>query len=494
MKLFKAVLIALTLFIFLRPASAAVDYGKPNILIILTDDQTMESIVGRDASGQWFMPFLASKRQFARKFDQFYYSQSLCCPSRASLLTGMYPHNHGIIDNTGPDGGYGGYMTKGLDVKSWPFFIRGNTAPSYFTALIGKSFNHYGLDTALPKVPRGWHFWDSIIGGFTPNMFNWRSVKNGTLTAHVCATDACYQTNVLAAEAIDIFDQQFTAYKRPFAMLLAPFSPHLPAMPAKKYETAYLNEPFQPAAKPSFNEADVSDKPAYIQEIPPFTPDQISTMTVNWRKSIASARSVDDLFRNVWNKLAANHQLANTYIFFLSDNGYSWGEHRIQNKVVPYRQSISSVMMVWGPGVVAGSDSHIVTTADIFPTIMEIAGKPIPSFVDGRSLLPLLKGQSPNPWRKALLVSGLPPDDDEGGSIDLGGSEYLALATRTWSFIDYDGELEFYDLTTDPHELNSIAGSLDPAFVAAVQARMDAIYACAGAACAAAENLPLPVR
>jgi len=273
-------------------------------------------------------------------------------------------------------------------------------------------------------------------------------------------------------------------------MLVAPLAPHSPWQPARRYENAYANEPFQPANKPSFNEADVSDKPLYARDLPLLTEEEVIRWMRWWRRSLATGRSLDDLIRGVWEELSARGQLANTYIIFAPDNGYLWGEHRQKGKGNPYQESIRTIMYVWGPGVVPGEDTNLVSNIDLLPTFMDIAGQPIPEWADGRSLMPLFRGERP-PWRSMFLVQNKRMTDDEGNSEEGSGTLWAALTTSEWTYTKYNTEAEYYDLVADPFELNNAAASLDPAFVAAVDERLKALRVCVGAECRSLEEAPL---
>jgi arylsulfatase A-like enzyme len=458
------------------PASAS-----PNIIVILTDDQTEQMITGVSNAGRPFMPFLRSKMHLARRFDTAIFTQSLCCPSRTSLLTGMYPHNHGVTNNKGPDGGYQGFMSRRLDSKTWANELRYD----YFTGMFGKFLNGYS-DDSTPRVPDGWHRWYGFTQG-AGNMFNWNANHNGRTVEHRGDTDATYSTNVLAELVATTIRQS----PRPFALLFAPPAPHLPAVPANEFRNYFLSEPLAPQRKWSFNEQDVTDKPTAVFSTPKFTATQIASLQTQWRRMLESGLSIDKAVKTIWETLEATGQLDNTYIVYASDNGFLWGEHRISNKLVPYRESIQSTMLIWGPGVVPGIDHHIVTNADLMPTFMQIAGKPIPEWVDGRSLLPLLRGQNPATWRNQLLVQGKPALDSEGGVQSTTGDAYRAIATRFWTYVLYDNdETEYYDLATDPEELDNVVGQLPDDFADAVEARIEELYACAGEVCRAIENRP----
>jgi N-acetylglucosamine-6-sulfatase len=452
---------------------------RPNIIVILSDDQTEANLVGSSAiDGKPFMPFLHSIRTKARHFTEMFFTQSLCCPSRTSILTGMYPHNHGVEDNEYPAGGYRRYAENQLDQVSWPKLLHDD---GYYTAMVGKFLNKYSKDFAA-DIPAGWDYWFSLLFPGSQDPFDYKVSINGVVIRITSADDSNYQTNRIRDEAIAVIHDR-AADRQPFAMLLTPYAPHLPAVPAQKYAGIYADEPFGPGLSPSFNESDVSDKPSFVQASPQLTSAEIDEEATLWRSAIESARSIDDLFAGIWQELKDDELLDNTIIVYMSDNGYLWGEHRVTGKIVPYRESVHSTAYVWGPGFVTGTDRHLVANTDIMPTILEATGRQIPSWVDGRSLLPLLFGQSP-PWRNILLGQGIPPGDSEGGSVDTAGLVFKMLASRNADYIVYEnGEREYYDLNADPYQLDNAVTGLNPSTIAAMDQKIQDLSACAGIAC-----------
>jgi len=462
MKLLLATLLLVAIF------SCGAAAQPPNIIIILTDDQPMASIDGKDAHGKPFMPFVQEKRQQARRFPNSYYAQPVCCPSRTSLLTGMYPHNHGVIDNKAPSGGYYRYMKNGLDKKSWPFLLQ----KEYFKAMVGKFLNHYyepqRENEGLPVQPDGWNSWFALVN--PKSGFNWSAIDG---KSEVDFSE--YQTDVLAEKAATIIKQRAG---KPFAMLVAPFLTHSPWKPPRRYDGIYDKEPCQPCNKPSFNEKDVSDKPKFLQ-FPLLSSSEVEVWKKRWRKSLEAGRAVDDLVQTIFDALNKVGQAKNTYVIYASDNGFLVGEHRQKGKGNPYQESVRSWTYVWGPGIVPGEDHHIISNMDFLPTIMEIAGRPIPDWADGRSLLPLLHGKNP-PWRTVFLSQGFPMSDDEGDAKEGSGNTFLSLVRPQWTFTRYDGTNEFYDLQADPYELKNKASGLAGSVVNEMDNRLDALSKCRG--------------
>jgi arylsulfatase A-like enzyme len=188
-------------------------------------------------------------------------------------------------------------------------------------------------------------------------------------------------------------------------------------------------------------------------------------------------------------------QLDNTYIFLTTDNGMMRGEHRIpEGKIVSYRESIQSRLFAFGPGITPGIDKQIVGNIDLMPTFAEIAGLPVPAWVDGRSLLPRFVPEPASNWRNAFLVQGGPGSEREGGKLDTTGRHFLTLVTMDYDYTKYANspDREYYDSARDPHQLRNGAGTLTPEFKQAVEQRISELYSCAGVTCREADLAGTP--
>ncbi len=200
-------------------------------------------------------------------------------------------------------------------------------------------------------------------------------------------------------------------------------------------------------------------------------------------KRVETLQALDDLVEGVVNKLQSSGQLSNTYIVFTSDNGYHLGEHRItQGKGRPYEEDIHMPLLIRGPGVAAGSSTEeLVLNTDYFPTFTELAGIPTPSYVDGRSLQPVLTGTATN-WRSAILLEA--HQSKQGGETPT----YSGILTTSGSkYIEYEGGVrELYNLGVDPYELTNDYDSATPP--EALVTRLQALKSCAGVTCRQAEG------
>ncbi|MDP9363610.1 MAG: sulfatase, partial [Chloroflexota bacterium] len=375
------------------PAGAvAVPSARPNIVLILLDDLDARSVEA--------MPNVMSLlRDQGTTFENFFVTTPLCCPSRASILRGQYAHNHGVLRNVKKGRKPGGFPTflelgrEGSTVATWLHDA------GYRTALVGKYLNQYPEGAEPGHVPPGWDEWSAEARG---QYFNYRLNENGTVVRYG-RDPGDYQTDVLAAKATD-FVARSAVDDRPFFLYLAPHAPHTPATPAPRHAEAFAGATAPRA--PSFNEADVGDKPGWVRAAPALSADEIAGIDELHRQRSRSLLAVDDMVAALVDALRAGGALDDTYVLLTSDNGFHQGEHRLPGgKGDPYEASIRVPLLVRGPGVAAGGTvGELALNVDLAPTLAELAGATAPGFVDGRSLVPLLAGEPPPAWRRALLV------------------------------------------------------------------------------------------
>lgn len=434
-------------------------WAKPaNIVFILTDD--LDSAAAAKMT-QVKALITAPGTTFARH----YVNVSLCCPSRVTTLRGQFAHNSTIMSNDAPDGGFEGTYAKGLEASTVATWLQD---AGYRTALIGKYLNGYP-DTAPSAnyIPPGWTEWYAANGGNPYAEFNYSLNENGT-TVTYGNTAADYLTDVIAAKTNDFIRRSVEQHPdQPFFAYVATYAPHLPATPAPRHATAL---PGIRAPRPSsFNEADMSDKPSWLRNTPLLTETQVADIDAKYRKRRQSLLAVDELVKGVIDTLQATGQLANTYVIFTSDNGFHQGQHRLPSgKMTAYEEDLLVPMSVRGPGVPAGATIDAFTAnVDYAPTFAEIAGVAMPSWVDGRSLLPFLRGQTPAQWRRVVLLAHRqvatpllpptgprePPDPFETAALVIG--DYTGLRTADGhTYVEYaTGEFELYYNPADPRQL-----------------------------------------
>ncbi len=436
--------------------------AAPNIVLILMDDMNY--------SEELYMPLFQEKvAALGMQFTQSYTVSPFCCPARASILRGQYVHNHGVYGNGGSDGGFNQFHDAGLESETIATWMQ---SLGYRTGLVGKYLNGYGITRGLETyVPPGWDDWFALV---RQPYYNVTLVENGVSVVY-SATE--YQTDLLADKAKS-FVEKFNSDPRPFFLYFAPSAPHSPWTPAARHKGAYAG--LTAPRTISFNEADVTDKPSYVKDLPLMTTADISKVDSSFPTRMESLLAVDEAIDGLISMLTQIGQLDNTYIFFTSDNGWQQGEHRMfDTKGVPYEESIRMPLAVKGPGIAAAAlRSELVANIDLAPTFIEIAGGTLPAIADGRSLLPILNNQQPLQWRKRVMVEGLSESQERI-------PQYRSMRTLRYSFSDYYnlGEKEMYDLTLDPYELSNLYGKVSTSLQSRLTSDLGALQTCAGATC-----------
>jgi arylsulfatase A-like enzyme len=407
-------------------------------------------------------------------FPNFFLTTPLCSPSRATILSGRYAHSTGVYGNAGA---YSIFRDSGLEADSVAVWLQ---TAGYRTAFVGKYLNGYE-EEGPGVVPPGWTDWHGVAsGGIAYDGF--MLSDNGTLTKFG-PKDKVYSTDVYTERALSIIAG--TGQDEPLFLMVNVAAPHNPAQPAARHATL-----FPDAAVPrtdAFNEADVADKPGHIHAIEPFTPEHIAENDALRRKRWQTLQAVDEAVERIVGMLETTGRLESTVFLFLSDNGYLLGEHRWEEKSVPYEESIRVPLVVRGPGFAAGAvREELVGNVDLAPTLAVIAGLHVRETVDGRPLP--MTNVDPSPSRQAILIEDL----------NATGAEFWYHALRTPSLLyaeHYTGERELYDLAVDPMQLTNVAG--DPAAaetVSALSVRLAALAGCRGITCRTAEDeqLALP--
>jgi arylsulfatase A-like enzyme len=448
-----ATLIALAvcaLLVLAGPASATAAVPRPNVLIVMTDDQradgTMEVM---PKTRQWF-------EDGGLRFSRAFATTPLCCPSRASVFSGRYTHNHGVRTNE---------MANVLDQR---FTIQAYLkAVGYKTGIFGKYLNAWNLF----QNPPSFDDWGIGTAGYLPFRVN----QNG-----VVQTVNQYATSYIRDNAVRFIEESENQDATPWFLNLHTTAPHAPFTPDTLYQNASV-PPFSPT--PANSETDKRDKPPHVQAS---TVDMTAVETER-ANQLRTLMSVDDMVQNVFQTLEATGETSNTLAIFMSDNGFMWGEHGMRAKGDPYDPSVRVPMYMRWPGhVVAGAtDGRLAANVDIAPTIADAVGgiaPPVP--MDGRSLL------DPMQSRTRLLTEheGLRTEEDGPGY------GWAALRTPTSHYIEYYDAAdhqrivhrEYYDLLADPFELENLLAdgntANDPP-TPALSAQLAADRECAGSGC-----------
>jgi arylsulfatase A-like enzyme len=409
-----------------RASGSAAATSRPNVLIIVTDDQR---------EGFRVMP---QARRWLKKggtyFDNAFVTTPLCCPSRASIFTGRYTHNHHVTSNDGEDANLAQQSTL-------QYYLQ---RAGYETALFGKYLNAWDITQAPPYFDR----YALTVRSHFYSFGTWN--VNGTVK-----TIPDYNTVYIGRKARR-FLHGAGERKQPWFLYLATAAPHGPFIPEAKYADARVPHW---RGDPAVFERDRSDKPNYVQR----SHGRLTYGRATRNAQFRTLMSVDDMVARVFKTLNNLGELNNTLVVFISDNGLMWGEHGLKGKGVPYDQAIKVPMLARWPGhfLPHTTDSRIAANIDIAPTVLEAAGiAPDSQYpIDGRSLL----GTSSH--RRRLLTEHFPPGNHPPGNWDW----WASTRTKTYKYTEYyepDSTTvkfrEYYDLASDPWELNNLLGDSDP--------------------------------
>ena len=448
-----------------KPGFVRAADSRPNILFVLTDD------LDDRASSMAHMGALRSLvTHRGVTLKNAYVTQSLCSPARASILRGQYPHNTGVTSNA--RGEYADFASSGREASTYATWVHG---AGYQTAYFGKYLNGYGT----MRMPPGWDRWFAGSARATTERFN----DQGT-EARYDPSKHLYE-DILRDKALAWLKNRDRS--KPFLAVMATHAPHTPATPAPRHASLFPNAELP--KPPSFDEKNVSDKNGWIRQRSLLGRSRIDDMKRLHRRRLRVMEGVDEMLKAVLSELRDEGELSNTYVFFTSDNGFHFGEHRFrEGKGTSYQEDIAVPMIVSGPGVAEGvTRPQIVLDQDLGPTFAEIADARTPSFVDGRSFLPVLGAGPPSSsrWRSAFLINS--PHTDKTRWLK-SMPKNLALRTSRYEYIDYArGKSELYNMGRDPYQTHSLMAN-PPDALTQLGNRLKKLRDCKGAACKAAEG------
>jgi N-acetylglucosamine-6-sulfatase len=459
-----------------QPHRGPVGPDRPNIVFVLTDDLSTNLVQ--------YMPHVQALMRRGMSFTNYTVANSLCCPSRASIFTGEYPHNSRVLANTAPQGGYVAFRDHGDSQHTFAVSLH---SAGYRTAFAGKYLNGYSPfihGDGNPRVPPGWSSWGAV-GDSGYGEYNYIAA----LANHVTSFGG--QPQDYLTTMLDTLGQQYIrnarTYRTPFFLELATFAPHAPYIAAPQDIDRY-NDVTVPHT-PAWNRVP-TNAPAWLANHPRLGRNQIAWCNAAYRKRVASVQAVDRMVGHLQTTLSQTGQLRNTIFVFSSDNGYHIGEYGLTpGKLTAFDTDVNVPLVVAGPGIAPDTtNDDLVQNTDLAPTFDELAGASVPQSVDGRSIVPLLHGAH-TAWRSIGLIEhlkeGTGPEDPDRQSAAAGSlPSYVALRSRTWTYVQYvDGEREFYERLADPDMLHNIYGRLGEPRVAQLEARVAALSACAGSSC-----------
>ena len=519
-------------------AKAAV---RPNVVVIQTDDQPLVEFHAhwRDLYDRQrrIMPNTMSLiRNKGIEFSNYITPFPVCAPSRASLLSGQYAQNHGVIRIGGPRGGWEAYRDNRIDQENLPVWLQRS---GYRTMHFGKFMNNYGGRDfpAETTVPPGWDHWvtdatdnsnrefygyqQNIDGEVTDRLgYPYYDMSGGKdpvgcpgLGLMLCN----YHTDSMNIQAESEIRE---AGGQPFYLQIDYHTPHGDSRPPsgpepaiRDYDEALRTTNPKP---PGYNERGISDKPSFIRSNPRLTSGDITQMTTEYRKSVEALQSVDDGVKGIVDALRETGKLKNTYIVFTSDNGFFFGEHRIsRGKLLPYEPALRVPFVMRGPGIKAGSKSkETMANQDIAPTILKLTGAKARSKIDGRPMIHYWRNTKKRSRRPILLSSYqqatrfipgdypdeppvITPDAAKGAqtSVKAANQNYVGIRVGPYKYVKYEvGDGELYVVPKDPAELHNRFGNRRYKRVQKYLDReLTRLRACKGAACrASVKKWPRP--
>jgi len=502
------------------PAPAPGTKARPNVVVLMSDDQ--------DYASMRVMPQVRRLiGAHGATFSHFYVSYPLCCPSRTTFLTGQYAHNTGVQGNF-PDQDGGGYLNLREPGRTLPVWLQ---AAGYETAHVGK------WAELPPGTPPGWDRWWALTQDTISHYYDFSLHRSGGGTFDFGSRPHDYNTTVLTRFATR-FIAGHADGSRPFLLSVAYNAPHFgfgrrdaasrrcgsvpdagaipqTAVPAPRDSRSFAHARLP--RPPSFDEADVSDKPAFNRRHRMSAAD-VRITTTDYRCRLASLLGVDRSVARIVAALRSAGALDNTVIIYTSDNGFLLGQHREPfGKNLPYEEAIRVPLLIRGPGVPAGRTiGDPAVNADLAPTLLDAARAPEPPRasrpVDGRSLMPVARGQARWPDR-GVLIEGRGDAAADGARFQ--SVSYQGVRTARYLYVRWHREVtatydqataakigsgpvvgaELYDTSRDPYELHNRAG--DPAYAstqAALAGQLSSLVACVGQACRTQAAIPPPAR
>lgn len=424
-----------------RPVPAS---RRPNIILIVTDDQSYDTLPSAPASMPWLQSqIFGNPGGHWLWFRNAFLNTPLCCPSRATILTGRYSHHTHVEGNE---------QGMNLDESdTLPTWLKGD---GYTTALIGKYLNNYPWNRG-PYVPAGWdRFFGKRNEAEAETYYGYGVIDQG-VPLFVGDTPDVYVTDLLANKAVGFL--QGVPAEQPYFLMFTPPAPHAPLIPARRYDGTFDDVAIPGPSDRMLN--DVQGKPGWIRSLPEVTPDRAAAFLDARRKERETLRAVDDAVRRIVEEVESRGELDRTVIFFLTDNGFAFGEHRWRGKRCPYDPCIGTPFAVRTPWAAPATIEGPVSNVDLAPTIAALAGVRQRSAEDGVSFAALLgapsarAGPSPSPDRAILI--------EYAGDAQV--PPWRGVRTARFAYVeDADGTVELYDLVgeigpADPQELRNVA-------------------------------------
>ena len=476
----------LALVIALLLACAAPASAQPNVVLVLTDDLSTDLID--------YMPNVQAMQRDGMSFSRYMVTNSLCCPSRVSILTGRYPHSTGVMNNQPPHGGFAVFHP----IEERSTYATSLSTMGYRTAMMGKYLNGYtpwGLVDGVTRfVPPGWSTW--AVAGNNYGGFNYDLAVKGhgspAFAVRYGSRPEDYLPDVMSRRG-QRFIRESVAAGAPFLLQLSTFTPHSPFTPAPR--DSHLFQGLRAPRGPLFDRPQLLDAPFWLSGAP-LNWQEVAVIDRHYRKRVQSVQAIDKLVGDIRAELRRSGVDHDTYVIFTSDNGFHMGERRLlEGKQTYWDHDVRVPLIVIGPGVPPGTTaSDLAANVDLRPTFEELAGVPVAPHVEGRSLVPFLRGQMVDGWRAATLVEHRGPgnvsaDPDLQGIRQGKPPSYWALRFRDALYVEYKNPVHPPEYYVDPLERRNIYATLPEARQLELAAQLDRMRTCAGGAeCRAADQ------
>ena len=448
-------------------ATLAVQTSKPNIILLNFDDADMDIL--STANLEEHYPTMAALARRSTVFTNAHATTPFCAPSRAALFTGKYAFNNGCkigreadAVSNGFEGGYQRFLANGHDDNELGVWMK---RAGYRTMHVGK-FHHDGFANTLPP---GFDDFSATKGMLYYNTARYTNIAFSPARGYQTGAST-YVVDVDRADALKALNSHFSARPtQPFFLSLAPIAPHTPAvrdvtqMVEARYKD-YASGLTQPTDAPDYDEADFSDKPSTLQR-GPLNAGEKRYFDLVYISRLRAMKSVDDMLNDILARITSAGKMNNTYVIISSDNGFQLGHHRAFAKKDPFDRSTRVPLIVAGPQTTQRREAnHLIAQLDICPTILELGGATIPADLDGKSFAPLInspQSTSARNWQRSIMIENWADKNAFGIRYPLGytAERYYDSIYVGWA----NGEREYYDLASDPYQLNNQYNSLSDA-------------------------------
>ncbi|XP_067635791.1 N-acetylglucosamine-6-sulfatase-like [Eurosta solidaginis] len=476
------------------PTKAGKVTTKPNILLILSDDQDL-TLEGMTPMRQ----VLQLVGNAGATFGRAYTSSPLCCPSRATLLSGMYAHNHGTTNNSVSGGCNGHRWRTKIESQALPVLLRDDGG--YETFFAGKYLNEFYGE----RVPHGWTHFYGLHGN--SRYYNYTLREN---SKNVSYTDT-YLTDLLRDKALGFLKARNR--QKPFFAMIAPPASHAPFTPAERHRGAFAN--IKALRTPNFNRIPLPQEKHWLVAATRALPTEtVKLLDTFYQQRWETLLAVDEMVAFLVETLTDQQELDNTYIIYTSDNGYHMGQNaQAWDKRQPYETDIRIPLLLRGPGVPKGAFiAQPTLLLDLMPTILEWSGLNAHTEMDGLSIQSALRRAAVDEYRRSLLVEywGEGNSNTYNAACPWSRADSLSQCTpeadchcqdawnNTYScvrhfrsatdrlyceFADWSNFVEAYDVNEDPYQIKNIGYDLLPIEHAFYGLALANLTRCAGNKC-----------